>query len=102
MTIYTVYFTPSPPVKEFINAKKKSGLSDRTVNVYVDRLRYFSKWAVDGGLLQNDPFKNFVGSGMRGAYRIIYNCSGLNLNPKHFGVQCGRGEYEQAEEDEAN
>jgi integrase len=49
-----------PPVKEFINRKKGSGLSDRTVNVYVDRLRYFCKWAVKSGLLLNDPFEGFV------------------------------------------
>ena len=49
-----------PPIKEFINSKKASGLSDRTVNVYVDRLRYFCKWAVKNGLLKNDPFADFV------------------------------------------
>lgn len=49
-----------PPIKEFINSKKASGLSDRTVNVYVDRLRYFCKWAVKNALLNNDPFADFV------------------------------------------
>ena len=49
-----------PPVKEFINRKKSSGLSDRTVNVYVDKLRYFCRWAVKNSLLINDPFADFV------------------------------------------
>ncbi len=49
-----------PPVKEFINRKKGRGLSDRTVNVYVDKLRYFCRWAVKSGLLVNDPFADFV------------------------------------------
>lgn len=49
-----------PPVKEFINKKKASGLSDRTVNVYVDRLRYFCNWAVKNSLLVSDPFSDFV------------------------------------------
>ena len=49
-----------PPVKEFINKKKGCGLSDRTVNVYVDKLRYFCRWAVKNGLLTNDPFAGFV------------------------------------------
>jgi integrase len=49
-----------PPVKEFINKKKASGLSDRTVNVYVDRLRYFCNWAVKNRLLVSDPFADFV------------------------------------------
>ncbi len=49
-----------PPVKEFINRKKGSGLSDRTVNVYVDKLRYFCRWAVKSNFLTNDPFVSFV------------------------------------------
>jgi hypothetical protein len=49
-----------PPVKEFINRKKGSGLSDRTVNVYVDKLRYFCRWAVKSSFLANDPFVGFV------------------------------------------
>ena len=49
-----------PPVKEFINKKKGCGLSDRTVNVYVDKLRYFCRWAVKNNLLINDPFADFV------------------------------------------
>jgi integrase len=49
-----------PPVKEFINQKKASELSDRTVNVYVDRLRYFCNWAMKNRLLVSDPFVDFV------------------------------------------
>ena len=49
-----------PPVKEFINKKKDCGLSDRTVNVYVDKLRYFCRWAIKNNLLINDPFAGFV------------------------------------------
>ncbi len=49
-----------PPIKEFINQKKASGLSDRTVNVYVDSLRYFCNWAVKNALLNNNPFAGFV------------------------------------------
>ncbi len=49
-----------PPIKEFINQKKASGLSDRTVNVYVDTLRYFCNWAVKNALLSNNPFAGFV------------------------------------------
>jgi integrase len=49
-----------PPVKEFINKQKASGLSDRTVNVYVDRLRYFCNWAVKGAMLNNTPFADFI------------------------------------------
>jgi integrase len=49
-----------PPVKEFINYKKASGLSDRTVNVYVDKLRYFCRWAVKNNLLVHNPFVDFV------------------------------------------
>ncbi len=49
-----------PPIKEFINTKKASGLSDRTVNVYVDTLRYFCNWAVKNTLLSNNPFAGFV------------------------------------------
>ena len=49
-----------PPIKKFINKKKVSGLSDRTVNVYVDRLRYFCNWAVKSSFLSNDPFAGFV------------------------------------------
>jgi integrase len=48
------------PVQEFVNKKKAHGLSDRTVNVYVDRLRYFCKWAVRNRLLLSDPFVGFV------------------------------------------
>ncbi len=48
-----------PPVKEFINKKKAANLSDRTVNVYVDRLRYFCNWAIDGKLLKSNPFERF-------------------------------------------
>ena len=48
-----------PPVKEFINRKKASGLSDRTVNVYVDRIRYFCNWAIKNNMLLNDPFAGF-------------------------------------------
>ena len=48
-----------PPVKEFINKKKASGLSDRTVNSYVDKLRYFCKWALTNGLLTSHPFESF-------------------------------------------
>jgi integrase len=48
-----------PPIKEFINKKKTLGLSDRTVNVYVDKLRYFCKWALINGLLTNNPFEGF-------------------------------------------
>ncbi len=49
-----------PPVKEFINKKKAAGLSDRTVNVYVDRLRYFCNWAMRNRLLASNPFVDFV------------------------------------------
>jgi integrase len=49
-----------PPVKEFINRKKDAGLSDRTVNCYVDKLRYFCKWAMKNGLMNHDPFTGFV------------------------------------------
>ena len=49
-----------PPVKEFINKKKALGLSDRTVNVYVDRIRYFCNWAMRNRLLSSDPFVDFV------------------------------------------
>jgi len=49
-----------PPVKEFINRKKGCGLSDRTVNVYVDKLRYFCRWAVKNNLLASNPFAGFV------------------------------------------
>ena len=49
-----------PPVKDFINRKKGCGLSDRTVNVYVDKLRYFCRWAVKNNLLTSDPFAGFV------------------------------------------
>lgn len=49
-----------PPVKDFINQKKAGGLSDRTVNVYVDRLRYFCNWAMKNRLLASDPFVDFV------------------------------------------
>jgi len=49
-----------PPVKEFINKKKAEGLSDRTVNVYVDRLRYFCNWAVRNRLMVSNPFVDFV------------------------------------------
>lgn len=49
-----------PPVKEFINKNKALGLSDRTVNVYVDRLRYFCNWAMRNKLLTSDPFVDFV------------------------------------------
>ncbi len=49
-----------PPVKGFINRKKASGLSDRTVNVYVDRLRYFCNWAVRNRLMVSSPFVDFV------------------------------------------
>ena len=48
-----------PPVKEFINKKKASGLSDRTVNVYADRLRYFCNWAYNNRLLSQNPFVDF-------------------------------------------
>jgi len=48
------------PVKEFINKKKSNGLSDRTMNVYVDKLRYFCRWAVKNNLLMNNPFAGFV------------------------------------------
>jgi integrase len=49
-----------PPVKDFINKKKVAGLSDRTVNVYVDRLRYFCNWAMKNRLLASNPFVDFV------------------------------------------
>ena len=49
-----------PPVKEFINKRKASDLSDRTVNVYVDSLRYFCNWAVKNGLLNSNPFAGFI------------------------------------------
>jgi integrase len=49
-----------PPVKEFLNKKKAAGLSDRTVNVYVDRLRYFCNWAMRNRFLASDPFVDFV------------------------------------------
>ena len=49
-----------PPVKDFINKKKAAGLSDRTVNVYVDRLRYFCNWAMRNRLLASSPFVDFV------------------------------------------
>lgn len=49
-----------PPVKEFINRKKDAGLSDRTVNCYVDKIRYFCKWAMKNGLTNQDPFVGFV------------------------------------------
>jgi len=49
-----------PPVKDFINEKKALGLSDRTVNVYVDRLRYFCNWAMRNKLLASNPFVDFV------------------------------------------
>jgi integrase len=49
-----------PPVKEFINKKKAAGLSDRTVNVYVDRLRYFCNWAIRNRLMASSPFVDFV------------------------------------------
>ncbi len=48
-----------PPVKEFINIKKASGLSDRTVNVYVDRLRFFCNWAYNNRLIKQNPFVDF-------------------------------------------
>lgn len=48
-----------PPVKDFINQRKAAGLSDRTVNVYVDRLRYFCNWAVRNKLLAISPFVDF-------------------------------------------
>jgi integrase len=49
-----------PSVKQFINKKKEAGLSDRTVNVYVDRLRYFCNWAVRNKLMLSSPFVDFV------------------------------------------
>ncbi|MDH4201530.1 MAG: tyrosine-type recombinase/integrase [Phycisphaerae bacterium] len=49
-----------PPVKEFINKMKDKGLSDRTVNVYVDRLRYFCNWAYQNRLLSQNPFVDFT------------------------------------------
>lgn len=47
-----------PPIKDFINNKKESGLSNRTVNFYIDRIRAFCKWAYASDLLNTDPLKS--------------------------------------------
>lgn len=42
-------------VEEFVIKKKNVGLSDRTVNVYTDNLRYFIYWAIERGILEENP-----------------------------------------------
>jgi integrase len=42
-------------VEQFVIKKKNADSSDRTVNVYTDTLRYFVRWAIERGILEENP-----------------------------------------------
>ncbi len=42
-------------VEEFVIRKKGEGVSDRTTNVYTDRLRYFVLWAIERRIIEENP-----------------------------------------------
>jgi len=45
------------PIEHFVNYKKAEGVSDRTTNVYCDRFRYFVRWALQKGIIDENPLE---------------------------------------------